>query len=182
MARPSKDFLTQVREQAERTLRVLTTEIRKREAELEKLLEQARLWRDALTSSFAPAALGLPRKRAKKRATAGRSTRKTAKRRSASSKKKTAKGRPASSKKKTAKRRPGSNGKKTVPGRKPTARGRVDWNKILASLPSTFTIDDVMKNPGARSKGRDQVYPAINRWVTAKKARKIGSGKYKRAA
>ena len=161
MARQSKDFLTQVREQAERTLAILTAEIRKREAELENLLEQARLWRDALTSSFAPA-LGTPR--AQKRAPATKAAKKSTARRKRASKK-------ATTKKKAS---------KATSKKKTTSRGRVDWDAVLNSVPATFTIDDVMKHPNARSKGRNQVYPAINRWVKAKKARKVGTGRYKR--
>ncbi len=160
MARQSKDFLTQVREQAERTLAILTSEIRKREAELEKLLEQARLWRDALTSSFAPG-LATPRPK-KKQAT---------KKKSSAKRKSTAKKKKAPAKKKPA---------KATTRKKASSRGRVDWDAVLASVPATFTVDDVLKQPGARSKGRKQVYPAINRWVKAKKARKIGTGRYKR--
>ncbi len=162
MARESKDFLTQVREQAERTLAILTSEIRKREAELDKLLEQARLWRDALTSSFTPAIMAPPKK---KRAAAKKTAKKAAKRKTAARK-------PSAGAKKK---------KKAVATKRRTAAGRrVDWDKILVGLPATFTIDDVMETPGARSKGRNQVYPAINRWVTAKKARKVGTGRYKR--
>ena len=164
MARQSKDFLTQVREQAERTLAILTSEIRKREAELENLLEQARLWRDALTSSFAPAlATSRPKKKALKK--------KAAKKRASAKRKSTAKKAPATKKK-----------AKTTARKKASARGRVEWDAVLAALPATFTVDDVLKQPGARSKGRKQVYPAIGRWVKAKKARKVGKGRYKRVA
>ena len=160
MARQSKDFLTQVREQAERTLAILTSEIRKREAELENLLEQARLWRDALTSSFAPA---LATSRPKKK--------KAAKKKTSAKRKSTAKKAPATKKK-----------AKTTARKKSSARGRAEWDAVLAALPATFTVDDVLKQPGARSKGRKQVYPAIGRWVKAKKARKVGKGRYKRVA
>lgn len=169
MARQEKDLFTQVREQTERALALLTAEIRKREAELQELLDQAREWRDGLTRSLAPALAGPAKKRPAKKTTTKKQTAKksTAKRKSAS--RKAAKG---SSRKKaaTAKRKTASGGK------------RVDWDAILAALPATFTIDDVMKNPGAKAKGRNQVYPAINRWVKAKKARKVGTGRYKRVA
>jgi hypothetical protein len=59
--------------------------------------------------------------------------------------------------------------------------GRVSWDAVLASLPSKFGVDDVMKHPGARSKGRAQVYPALTRWVQAKKIKKVGKGRYQRA-
>lgn len=157
MAKQSKDFLTQVREQAERTLAILTSEIRKREAELNELLEQARMWRDALTEPFTPAAKKRPvAKKAAKRASAPRKAAAPKKKKKSAEKKKSAK--------------------------KTAASKRVDWDKILGSLPATFTIDDVMKDPGAKAKGRNQVYPAVNRWVKAKKARKVGTGRYKRVA
>ena len=154
MARTERDFLTQVREQAERTLTLLTAEIRKREAELEKLLEQARLWRDALTNSITGAVAPARKKKAARRTAAKRKTAKKAAR----------------------------GAKKKTTARKRKSGARVDWDKLLAGLPSTFTIDDIMKTPGGKSKGRNQVYPAINRWVKAKKARKVGTGRYKRIA
>lgn len=177
MARQNKDFLTQIREQTERTLSMLTSEIRRREAELEKLLEQVRLWRDAITNSLAPGVLSsaAPAAPAKRK-----TAKKTATKRSAAARKKTVPAkRRATLKKKSAVKK--SAAKKAAPKRKP-ASGRVDWDAILAALPATFTIDDVMKDPGARAKGRNQVYPAINRWVKAKKARKVGTGRYKRVA
>ncbi|MDG2307372.1 MAG: hypothetical protein P8R42_22525 [Candidatus Binatia bacterium] len=203
MARQNKDFLTQVREQAERTLAILTSEIRKREAELEKLLEQARVWRDALTSSFTPALLQTPPKK-KKNKTAGRpakrkSVKKTTRKASPAAKKATKKvakkGKPAKAAaarattaaakkapraKKAGATKKAPKAKKAAPAKKASAGKRVDWDKLLASLPATFSIDDVMDTSGARSKGRNQVYPAINRWVNAKKARKVGTGRYKR--
>lgn len=167
MARESKDFLTQVREQAERTLAILTSEIRKREAELQELLDQARVWRDALTSSFTPPALAPTEKKK-------RPAKKTAKKPAKKIATKAAKKKPA------ARKAPAAPAKKKTAAKKKSGGKRVDWDKILASLPATFTIDDVMTTPGAKSKGRNQVYPAINRWVTAKKARKVGTGRYKR--
>lgn len=177
MPRENKDFLTQIREQTEKTLALLTAEIRRREAELEKLLEQVRLWRDALTESIAPGLLpttarGTPKKRTKKkRVTAKRKT-SAAKRTASSARKKSAQKKATTARKKKAAR----------PAKRATSSGRVDWDEVLAALPSTFTIDDVMSTPGARAKGRNQVYPAINRWVKAKKARKVGTGRYKRGA
>lgn len=176
MPRENKDFLTQIREQTEKTLALLTAEIRRREAELEKLLEQVRLWRDALTQSIAPGLLptsarGTAKKRTtKKRATAKKKS--AAKRAASSAKKKSAQKKATTARKKKAAR----------PAKRATSSGRVDWDEVLAALPSTFTIDDVMSTPGARAKGRNQVYPAINRWVKAKKARKVGTGRYKRGA
>ena len=57
---------------------------------------------------------------------------------------------------------------------------RVDWDEVLASVPARFGVDDVLKHPGARAKGRAQIYPALTRWETAKKVRRVGKGKYER--
>jgi hypothetical protein len=73
-------------------------------------------------------------------------------------------------------------GTRKKPKGRPAKRGsRVSWDAVLASMPAKFGVDDVMKHPGARSKGRAQVYPALTRWVQAKKIRKVGKGRYQRA-
>jgi hypothetical protein len=71
--------------------------------------------------------------------------------------------------------------------RRATSRGRargsgrrVNWDAVLASVPEKFGVADVMKHPGARAKGRPQVYPALTRWLEAKKVKKIGKGRYQR--
>lgn len=171
MARQSKDLFTQVREQTERALALLTAEIRKRETELQELLDQAREWRDVLTRSLAP---GLGSAAEKKRATKKKSAKKRSTRKSAA--KRTTASRKAATGPSRKKRSP-SAAKKTK-----TRGKRVDWDAVLASLPSTFTIEDVLKTPGGKAKGRAQIYPAINRWVNAKKARKVGTGRYNRVA
>lgn len=72
-------------------------------------------------------------------------------------------------------------GKRPAATRSASTRGRrVSWDEVLASVPSTFDIDDVMKHPGARSKGREQVYPALTRWVQTKKVKKVGKGTYEK--
>ena len=38
-----------------------------------------------------------------------------------------------------------------------------------------------MKHPGAAAKGRAQVYPALNRWETTKRVRRVGKGVYEKA-
>ena len=65
-----------------------------------------------------------------------------------------------------------------------SARGgaRIDWDKVLASVPTRFGVDDVLKHPGARAKGRAQIYPALTRWESAKKVRRIGKGKYEKTS
>jgi len=64
------------------------------------------------------------------------------------------------------------------------ARGgkRVSWDAVLASLPESFTIEDVLKNPDAARKGRAQIYPALNRWEASKVIKRVAKGRYKRVA
>lgn len=58
---------------------------------------------------------------------------------------------------------------------------RVKWDEVLAFLPKRFGVEDVMKHPGAAAKGRAQVYPALNRWETTKRVRRVGKGVYEKA-
>jgi hypothetical protein len=58
---------------------------------------------------------------------------------------------------------------------------RVSWDALLEGLPKTFSVDDVMAKPEAQQKGRAQVYPALNRWLEAKKVKRIGKGQYEKA-
>lgn len=73
------------------------------------------------------------------------------------------------------------------PGRPPAAASgrsggkRVKWDEVLAFLPKRFGVEDVMKHPGAAAKGRAQVYPALNRWETTKRVRRVGKGVYEKA-
>jgi hypothetical protein len=71
------------------------------------------------------------------------------------------------------------------PGRPPAVRPangkRVKWDEVLAFLPKRFGVEDVMKHPGAAAKGRAQVYPALNRWETTKRVRRVGKGVYEKA-
>lgn len=57
---------------------------------------------------------------------------------------------------------------------------RVDWDEVLASVPATFGVADILEHPGARSRGRAQAYPALTRWQQAKKIKKVGTGRYQR--
>jgi hypothetical protein len=86
-----------------------------------------------------------------------------------------------------ARRGPGRPARGMAPARR--ARGaarrrggarRVDWTEVLASVPDKFGVADVLKHPGARAKGRPQVYPALSRWMDAKKIKNIGKGKYQK--
>ncbi|HEY8515265.1 MAG TPA: hypothetical protein VIS07_07115 [Candidatus Binatia bacterium] len=68
----------------------------------------------------------------------------------------------------------------TAGARRSSGGGRVNWDEVLASVPEKFGVEDVMKHPGARAKGRAQVYPALSRWMQANKIKKIGKGRYQR--
>jgi hypothetical protein len=73
------------------------------------------------------------------------------------------------------------------PGRPPGGKGarsggkRVKWDEVLAFVPKRFGVQDVMKHPGAAVKGRAQVYPALNRWESTKRIRRVGKGVYEKA-
>ena len=71
------------------------------------------------------------------------------------------------------------------PGRPPGAARsggkRVKWDEVLSFLPKRFGVEDVMNHPGAAAKGRAQVYPALNRWETTKRVRRVGKGVYEKA-
>lgn len=60
--------------------------------------------------------------------------------------------------------------------------GRVSWDEVLASVPQRFGVEDIMKHPGAASKGRPQVYPALTRWETAGRVRRVSKGVYEKVA
>ncbi|MFM8410812.1 MAG: hypothetical protein ACKOCT_11090 [Alphaproteobacteria bacterium] len=65
---------------------------------------------------------------------------------------------------------------------RPRGGKRVSWDAVLASLPESFTIEDVLKNPDAARKGRAQIYPALNRWEASKVIKCVAKGRYKRVA
>ena len=65
---------------------------------------------------------------------------------------------------------------------RPRGGKRVSWDAVLASLPESFTIEDVLKNPDAARKGRAQIYPALNRWEASKVIKRVAKGRYKRVA
>jgi hypothetical protein len=59
-------------------------------------------------------------------------------------------------------------------------RARVSWDQVLSSVPKQFEVSDILKHPGARSKGRLQIYAALARWSANKKVKRIGFGKYEK--
>jgi hypothetical protein len=75
--------------------------------------------------------------------------------------------------------RPAGSGRKAARG---GGGGRVSWDDVLASVPNRFGVEDIMKHPGAASKGRAQVYPALTRWETAGRVRRVSKGVYEKAA
>jgi hypothetical protein len=77
--------------------------------------------------------------------------------------------------------RPGRPGRPRGQGARRSGGKRVDWNEVLASVPRRFGVQDVMRHPGAASKGRAQVYPALSRWESAKLIRRVSQGVYEKA-
>jgi len=65
------------------------------------------------------------------------------------------------------------------PGR-PRGVKRVSWDEVLASVPKRFGVDEIMKHPGAAAKGRAQVYPALTRWETSGRIKRIETGRYEK--
>lgn len=59
---------------------------------------------------------------------------------------------------------------------------RVDWNEVLSSVPTKFTIEDVLKHKGAASKGKAQIYPAFSRWEAAKVIKRVAKGTYEKTS
>ena len=74
-------------------------------------------------------------------------------------------------------------GRPAAAGRKPGPRRggkRVSWDEVLASVPKVFGIADVMKHPGAASKGRAQIYPAFTRWESSGRIKRVAKGRYEK--
>jgi len=67
------------------------------------------------------------------------------------------------------------------PGRGRSGGQRVKWDEVLAFVPKRFGVQDVMKHPGAAAKGRAQVYPALNRWESTKRIKRVSKGVYEKA-
>lgn len=57
---------------------------------------------------------------------------------------------------------------------------RLNWDNVVKGLPKTFTVDDVMKRPGVKARGREQVYPSLQRMIESKKVKRVGPGRYQR--
>jgi hypothetical protein len=78
-------------------------------------------------------------------------------------------------------RRPGRHARRPAGTRRSRSGGkRVKWDEVLAFVPKRFGVQDVMKHPGAAAKGRAQVYPALNRWESTKRIRRVGKGVYEK--
>src|SRR5262249_3830651 len=63
-------------------------------------------------------------------------------------------------------------------GKRGRASTRVSWAEVLASVPAQFGASDVLKHPGARSKGKPHIYAALSRWLSDGKIKRIATGKY----
>ncbi len=57
-----------------------------------------------------------------------------------------------------------------------TRRRRLDWNTVLAELPTTFTAKEVAQKTG---KPMEQVYAGVSRWAKDKKIKKGANGYHK---
>ncbi|MBI2360591.1 MAG: hypothetical protein HYV04_17090 [Deltaproteobacteria bacterium] len=60
-------------------------------------------------------------------------------------------------------------------------RTMVNWNNVLKALPNRFTIDDLAKQGGARSKSRLYLRQVLVRWGKQKKIKRTARAKYQKA-
>ena len=67
------------------------------------------------------------------------------------------------------------------PGRRGGGK-RVSWDEVLKSVPARFGVEHVLQHPGAKAKGRAQVYPALNRWEATKRIRRVSKGIYEKVS
>jgi hypothetical protein len=58
-------------------------------------------------------------------------------------------------------------------------RRRLDWNAVLASLPTSFNVQEVQRQTG---KPIEQVYAGLSRWVKDKKIKRNSNGAYQKAS
>lgn len=69
--------------------------------------------------------------------------------------------------------------------RKSRGRGRkrttVNWNALLQGLPRSFSIDDLAKRKGAKTKSRLYLRQVLVRWTKQGKTKRTGRGKYQKA-
>lgn len=64
--------------------------------------------------------------------------------------------------------------------RRARRRAMVDWNGVLRSLPSSFTLDDIAKRPAARGKPRAYLRQIVVRWRKQGKTKRAGRGRYQK--
>jgi hypothetical protein len=57
-------------------------------------------------------------------------------------------------------------------------RRRIDWNAVLADLPTAFNAKDVQQQTG---KPIEQVYAGLSRWAKDKKVKRTANGSYQKA-
>jgi hypothetical protein len=58
-------------------------------------------------------------------------------------------------------------------------RQRIDWNAVLADLPTAFDAKDVQRQTG---KPIEQVYAGLSRWTKDKKVKRVANGSYQKAS
>lgn len=73
---------------------------------------------------------------------------------------------------------PRGRGKSRGRGRK---RTMVNWNAVLEGLPHAFSIDDLAKRKGAKTKSRLYLRQVLVRWTKQGKTKRTGRGKYQKA-
>jgi len=59
-------------------------------------------------------------------------------------------------------------------------RAMVDWNAVLRSLPASFTLNDIAKQPAVRGKPRAYLRQIVVRWRKQGKTKRAGRGRYQR--
>jgi len=70
-------------------------------------------------------------------------------------------------------------------GAGPRGRGRkrtmVNWNAVLEGLPRSFSIDDLAKRAGAKTKSRLYLRQVLVRWRKQGKTKRTGRARYQKA-
>lgn len=73
---------------------------------------------------------------------------------------------------------PRGRGKSRGRGRK---RMLVNWNAVLEGLPRSFSIDDLAKRAGAKTKSRLYLRQVLVRWRKQGKTKRTGRARYQKA-
>ena len=69
-----------------------------------------------------------------------------------------------------------------TPRKRARARRRpfVNWDSVLKTLPSTFTVNDLAKARSAKGKPKAHLWQVIVRWTKTGKAKKTAPGTYQK--